>query len=401
MGQRIDLTGQRFGNLTAISFESIKVGEQYRTMWHCVCDCGNDTAVPVDRLRNGKAVDCGRLCKLRKPKPHNDLTGQRFGKLVVVEYIGNSSWRCQCDCGNEHIVKTSYLTTGDTKSCGKCSRAIDMTGKRFGKLTVVRRAKDRQTKRGDGIVMWECLCDCGNTIVTTRQELIKGHKNDCGCSRDYHDIVGKRFGRLVVKRIIPGKVFSSNIHAECQCDCGKITHPTAVSLIKGEIKSCGCLALEKMTESKIKHDMSGSRLYNRWKTMNQRCSNPNNSSYPNYGGRGITVCDEWKGGHGFENFARWAYENGYDETKDRNEQSIDRIDVNGNYCPENCRWADVETQMYNRTDTTVVNIYGEMLNAKQISEKYGIPIKTIRNRIYQGNITEDKLLYKGNLRELK
>lgn len=334
-------------------------------------------------------------------KPLRDISGERFGKLVAIEYIGNSTWKCQCDCGNIHETKTSYLTSGDTKSCGKCSRAIDMTGKRFGNLTVVKRAEDKPTKRGDGIVMWECICDCGNTIITTRQELIHGHKKDCGCSKDHHDIVGKRFGRLVVQEIIPSKVFSSFIHAKCLCDCGKITHPTAVSLIKGEIKSCGCLSLEKMTLSKIKHNMSKSRLYFTWKSMNQRCSNPNSYSYQYYGKRGIKVCDEWKGDKGFENFAEWAYENGYDESKDRTEQSLDRIDVNGDYCPENCRWADIETQSYNKTDTTFVNIYGEMLNIKEISEKYGIPKKTLRGRIDQGIIDEKRLLYKGNLGELK
>lgn len=401
MGQRIDLTGQRFGSLTALYFESVLVGEKYRTMWHCICDCGNASIIPVDRLRNGKAIDCGRSCKLRTPKSRIDLAGQRFGKLVAIEYIGNSNWKCKCDCGNYYITQTYYLTSGDAKSCGKCSRAIDMAGQRFGKLTVVKRADDKLTKRGNVIVMWECECDCGNTIITTRQELIDGYKKDCGCSKDYHEIVGKRFGRLVVKKIIPGKIFSSNIHAECQCDCGKITHPAVTRLIKGKAKSCGCLSLEKMTLSKIKHNMSKSRLYITWKSMNQRCSNQNSSSYQNYGGRGIKVCDKWKGEHGFENFAKWAYENGYDESKNRTEQSIDRIDVNGDYCPENCRWADIETQMYNRTDTTIINIYGEMLNVKQISDKYGISKKTIRGRIDNGITDEKKLLYKGNLGELK
>lgn len=325
-----------------------------------------------------------------------DITGKRYGKLVAIKYVGNSKWLCKCDCGNEHIVKTSYLNNGDTKSCGKCSRAIDMTGKRFGKLTVIRRSEDKPTKRGDGMVMWECLCDCGRTIVTTRTELIKGFKKDCGCSRDYHEVVGEKFGRLTVLKIIPAGTLSSYIHAECRCECGKITHPPVRRLMDGSVKSCGCLSLDKMAQSNTKHNMSGSRLHHIWKGMNQRCSNPNNTSFEYYGGRGIMVCEEWKGKHGFENFYKWSMNNGYTE-----ELTIDRIDVNGNYEPNNCRWVDCETQFYNKTNNTIVNVYGEKLNVKQISEKYGIPKSTIRGRLDRGITDESRLLYKGNLGELK
>lgn len=401
MGRRIDLSGHKFGKLTAISYETVKQGDRFKTIWLCKCDCGNTIKVPIDRLRNGAVTDCGIKCKLRKPKPKKDLTGKRFGKLIAVEYLGKSEWKCVCDCGNEHIVKTNYLTSGDTKSCGKCSKAIDMVGKRFGKLTVLRRAEDRISKRGDGVTIWECQCDCGRKVVTTRAELIRGHKKDCGCSKDYHELVGEKIGRLTVKKIIPSNVYSSYIHAECVCECGKITHPQARDLVNGKIKSCGCLSLDKIHEKNKKHNMSGSQLHNVWKGINQRCNNPNSTSYKNYGGRGISICEEWSGEHGFENFYKWAVEAGYDESKSRAEQSIDRIDVNGNYEPSNCRWADIETQSYNKTNTTTIEVFGEKLNVKEISEKYKIPKKTIRARIYQGNVKEDRLLYKGNLGELK
>lgn len=160
----------------------------------------------------------------------------------------------------------------------------------------------------------------------------------------------KKFGKLtVVRRLKPEEVKTKQYNWLCKCECGRYVSASANKLKTGIAKSCGCLkddfSIGDITRT---HGKSHSKIYNVYSGMKQRCFNPNNDRYKNYGGRGITICDEWLGENGFENFYRWAMEAGYDESKSRTEQSIDRIDVNGNYEPSNCRWADSYTQAHNK-----------------------------------------------------
>lgn len=187
--------------------------------------------------------------------------------------------------------------------------------------------------------------------------LKNGRSQSCGClARELSrkrarngnrrvDIAGRRFGMLVAIRPVGSK---SNIGVQwlCRCDCGNNTIVPTNQLNSGNTRSCGCMRDSLISQVNKSHGKSHkSRLYNVWVGMRQRCNDKNHKSYHNYGGRGISVCDEWSD---FSCFEKWSLENGYDETANYGDCTLDRIDVDGNYAPSNCRWADAKVQAANR-----------------------------------------------------
>ena len=129
--------------------------------------------------------------------------------------------------------------------------------------------------------------------------------------------------------------------------------------------------------------MSYSRVYGIWEHVIQRCENPNDRNFKNYGGRGVKVCEKW---HDSREFISWAYANGYADNL-----SIDRIDVNGDYSPDNCRWADLYTQRNNTTRNHKIEVYGETLTLRQAADKYGMNYNTLKTRIRRGVKPEDAI----------
>lgn len=176
----------------------------------------------------------------------------------------------------EDVIRTKYT--------------LDLTGQRFGKLTVVNKS-EQKAKSGS---MWNCKCDCGNTIIVARCSLTSGHTKSCGCTRS----------AFLHKNHI------AETHGKSRINYGKCE-----------------------------------RLYRIWLGMRQRCNNPNCHNYNSYGGRGIYICSDW---NNYINFRKWAYENGYDELAPRGKCTIDRINNDGPYAPDNCRFVDSHIQRVNQ-----------------------------------------------------
>lgn len=191
-----------------------------------------------------------------------------------------------------------------------------------------------------------------------------------------------RFGRLTVVEKAESHISKSGLKKGqwiCKCDCGNTVKVITNNLTNGNSKSCGCLNLENIINRNTTHGERHTRLYGVWTNIKSRCYSESNSRYKNYGGRGISMCDEWKSS--FENFSKWAYANGYDESAKFGECTIDRIDVNGNYCPENCRFVNAKSQSNNRTNTYYLTIDGETHSLSEWSDITGIKYHTIFTRI--------------------
>ena len=193
------------------------------------------------------------------------------------------------------------------------------------------------------------------------------------------DLSGEKFGKITVLERIK-KENSKRTFFKCLCDCGKEKIFQSSDLLRGKIKSCGCWKAEhmkKLGKEHITHGMTDSRLYHIWRGLRTRCNFYKSKDYINYGGRGITVCEEWE--KDFMSFYNWAMSNGY-----RDDLTIDRIDVNGNYCPENCRWADIATQSRNKRNTVNITINGETKCSTEWERILGICRRTIKKRYLKG-----------------
>jgi len=182
--KKIDLTGRRFGRLVVAEAARGKKGE---LIWHCRCDCGRMTSAKTGHLNAGSKISCGCI---RKEK-QKDLTGKRFGRLVVLYKSDQKNsrnnavlWECKCDCGKHCLKSTSELNAGMAASCGCAWRSSSIQeGKRYGRLTALKPTD----KRSNRIVIWECRCDCGNTVEAKATLIQNGKVKSCGCMKAEQD----------------------------------------------------------------------------------------------------------------------------------------------------------------------------------------------------------------------
>lgn len=256
---------------------------------------------------------------------------------------------------------------------------VNIIGKKFGRLTVIDIDKD-EIVTAKYKQKYVCLCDCGNYTKVRYGNLVSDHTRSCGClvseshTKRIENLSGKRFGRLTAISIKPTNKWG--VHWLCECDCGNFVVVLASHLKSGHTKSCGCWLKESSHKVNLTHGMATSRIYTLWRAMKQRCTNPSVYNYCDYGGRGISVCDEWLT---FENFYSWAMKNGYSD-----ELSIDRINNDAGYSPENCRWVDAKTQANNRRSNKVIEYNNERHTLSEWSSITGIKAGTLNARLQKG-----------------
>lgn len=189
------------------------------------------------------------------------------------------------------------------------------------------------------------------------------------------DLTGMRYGRLTVIERTENQ--GKRVMWRCLCECGTEIVTRGYNLTSGGSQSCGCYNRERSSQHHTKHGESHTRLHREWRKIKQRCTNKNNTRWSDYGGRGICVCQEWM--DSYEAFRDWALANGY-----RDDLTIERRDVNGNYCPENCCWATNQEQQHNRRNNHYITYNGETHTITEWARIYNMSENGLVHRILRG-----------------
>lgn len=201
------------------------------------------------------------------------------------------------------------------------------------------------------------------------------------------DLTGKKFGRLTVIERASGYVSPGGYHRSrwrCVCDCGNETVVGSRELSSGDTRSCGCYGRESKSARATTHGLSGTQLYQVWIGIKARCYNKNHKNFMDYGGRGICMCDEWRSD--FMSFYNWAQQNGFEPGL-----TVERKDVNGNYCPENCCFVTRVAQASNRRNSILLSYHGESHPLAWWAEHTGIKYSTLYHRVKVGIGVESAL----------
>jgi hypothetical protein len=265
---RVQFVGQRFGRLLVLAVAAVP-----RSSLVCRCDCGNVCTIrDLDLLKGIRS--CG--CLKREILQGLDLAGARFGRLLAIKRASKRGaghrWFCRCDCGKTCIVQGGSLRNGGTRSCGCLKRGRsgpgfkNLTGQRFGRLLVIGLGRRRGRQN---LITWQCHCDCGATVEVSGGSLRNGTRS-CGClNREarstFIDLAGQRFGRLTVLARAHTKI---EIFWLCRCDCGNSKVIAGRNLRDGDTRSCGCLKLE-ILRSRVKPRSQKSKIQQTKKELMQ------------------------------------------------------------------------------------------------------------------------------------
>ena len=322
---------------------------------------------------------------------YNERIGKKYGmfEVIDVEYdavLKKQKWIMRCvKCG---AIRTTYNGRDYVKgrNSGKCECSYKKAERKdkFDPNTLVGTVSGdwivEKYVRGSGLY---CRCSlCGEHSYRGIKPIMENRANRCICTANKKkyiesEWIGKKYGNLTIMGY-------KNKHFHCKCDCGRETDVKPTHLINGKQITCGdedCFWHKVMQSANgSKHGCSDTRLYRVWASMRNRCNNPNSESYNNYGGRGIKICKEWDD---FEVFQDWAMSAGYNCTQKHGECTIDRIDVNGNYEPSNCRWVDMKVQANNRRpfEKALIEIDGEVKTKEEWCKEYGFTTAAIYYRM--------------------
>lgn len=236
--------------------------------------------------------------------------------------------------------------------------ATNEVGNRYGMLTVIARAGTNDRR----LATWLCKCDCGGETISSGNDLRMGKSTSCGCKkRSVVDETGNKYGKLTVVERAGSNKRGAAMWL-CKCECGNSSVTRGDDLRAGKVKSCGC----EMTIVAKNYSVYPKRLYNVWRSMINRCTYKSHPKYYRYGGRGISICSEWLAS--FASFADWALKHGYDSEAPYGACTLDRIDANGNYEPDNCRFADITVQNNNKSGMSQVDIYPDEKGIWHVAE---------------------------------
>lgn len=248
----VNLTGKKFGTLTVLrraDEDFIRTDGTKRPMWVYQCDCGKIVIRKGSDLQNGSRITCGRCTEdkfnlVGKHIEHFDILNAFLSKPVR----GKTMYHCMCDCGKEFDAEGTNINSGKVKSCGHLRTPDDLSGQKIGKLTVIERIPDSKPIR------YRCKCDCGKELTASYYDLRDKKRTDCGCvpkrrlSR-IKDLTGMQFDRLLVlglnDQVHVSKCGAKATLWDCQCSCGEQCVVKGEDLKQGKTKSCGCLYMEK------------------------------------------------------------------------------------------------------------------------------------------------------------
>lgn len=318
-----------------------------------------------------------------------DITCSKCGKITQRHFRNSKNrWdriRQNCECQSKKFSKN--------KKDGFNNHDESWIGKEINHSRIIGFDYKPNNGSSGGTNLWICECTlCGSKRILTPAD-VKADRRKCGCrsAEKYTNEIGKTYNRLTV--ISVSKEKGKNAVAKCQCECGNIKEIQLANVKSGLVKSCGCLSQELQDNA-----LSSSPLYSTYNGMMYRCNNPNSNGYKDYGGRGIKVCKEWE--NDFWAFETWSYENGYIPN---NGLSLDRIDVNKGYSPDNCRWANKYVQAVNRRPKTLVNngvtINGVTKSRSEWCKEYGVWGSTVRYREKNMGMTFEEALTAEKQRE--